>query len=49
LSAGKHFSIILRNFPPIFVFTLDEKGGLNQVIFLPLCIYIYQYIDILIY
>ena len=33
---GKQVSIILRNFPPILLEIFAEKGGLNQVIFLPL-------------
>jgi hypothetical protein len=33
---GKHLSIILRNFAPMFVDTFIEYGGLNQVIFLDL-------------
>ena len=33
---GKHVSIILRNFPPMFVETLAENGGLNQLMFLTL-------------
>ena len=33
-SLGKLWSTSLRNFAPIFDFTLQEKSGVNQVIFL---------------
>jgi hypothetical protein len=33
---GKQMSMILRNVAPMLVDTFAEKGGLNQVIFLPL-------------
>ena len=45
LFGGNDLSSILRNSLPILVFTFNENGGLNQVIFLDLFFLIFGFLS----